>query len=523
MEKIAKWLSPSLQDIVTGVVFIIIIISLPQIKVFDTWWHLKTGEIITQTKSIPQIDTYSHTAYGKPWVDHEWLAQISLHKIYQFFNINGLILWNAIIPALTICLLFSLLMLKGFDPLLNTFLCIVAFVGTAGIWSCRPHIITIFLIVVLFYLLAKYKYTNKNLYLYLIPPIMIFWINWHSGFIIGFVILLTYLLGNWIEGKINPSCPQNLKKSQEKKLLLTIIVSLLAIFINPYTYKAVVHPFLYMSGNLPNKAYISEWSSPNFRSAQEFVIYTLFLTMILALSRKRISMPDLLFILGFLFLSFDARRHVAIFVLATTPILATHLNEILCKLSSRIKNMTKINPLSKINNYFISRGKGFYENELKLNKHTLLILFFITISFFVLSKKHSHLFKIGIEESNYPIKAAKFIKEKNIKGNMFNLYHWGGYLIFKLHPDHKVFIDGRNEIHGHDTLKKYYRLLFAKNNWEKVVKEYNIDYFLVDKDAAIRQVLLGTNDWKEIYSDKTSSIIIRSDLEISGIMNQELE
>ena len=57
-------------------------------------------------------------------------------------------------------------------------------------------------------------------------------------------------------------------------------------------------------------------------------------------------------------------------------------------------------------------------------------------------------------------------------------------------------------------LKKYYMLLYAKNNWQKVTDEYKINYFLVDKDAAIRQVLLSTNNWKEIYSDSVSSIII---------------
>lgn len=510
MEKLAKWLSPSLQDIITAIVFIVIIIALPQVKDFDIWWHLKTGEIITQTKTIPQIDTYSYTNYGKPWVDHEWLSQVFLYKAYQYFNINGLVLWNALMPAITLALLFSLLMLEGFNPLLNAFLCVLAFVGTAGIWSCRPHLLTTFFFVLLFYLLTKYRKTNKNFYIYLIPFIMLAWVNWHSGFIIGFVVLLTYLVGNFLEHKINPLKNNILNKHQLKKLMMVTALSCIIIFLNPYTYKAVFHPFLYMSGKLPNKDFISEWASPNFRNATEFVLYTLFFTGILALSKKRISITNLFFFLGFLFLSLDARRNIAVYVLGTTPILAIHLNEVLISLSSKISKLKKINTASKINNYFISRSKMFYENEIILNKHIFLIAFITTISYMVLSGRYDKFFNIGIDKKNFPIKAVEYIKENHISGNMFNLYHWGGYLIYNLYPNEKVFVDGRNEIHGFDMLKKYYRLLFAKEHWEKVVNEYNINYFLTDKNAAIRQVLLSTNDWKEIYSDDNSSLIIKT-------------
>ena len=41
----------------------------------DLWWHLKVGETIWNTRSIPSADAYSFTVHGHPWMDHEWLAQ----------------------------------------------------------------------------------------------------------------------------------------------------------------------------------------------------------------------------------------------------------------------------------------------------------------------------------------------------------------------------------------------------------------------------------------------------------------
>ena len=40
----------------------------------DLWYHLKIGEIIWNTHSIPRVDLFSFTAYGHPWMAQEWLS-----------------------------------------------------------------------------------------------------------------------------------------------------------------------------------------------------------------------------------------------------------------------------------------------------------------------------------------------------------------------------------------------------------------------------------------------------------------
>src|SRR5690242_1130399 len=38
----------------------------------DTWWHLKYGETILQTRQFPTVDTWSFTVHGMPRVAYEW-------------------------------------------------------------------------------------------------------------------------------------------------------------------------------------------------------------------------------------------------------------------------------------------------------------------------------------------------------------------------------------------------------------------------------------------------------------------
>ena len=49
----------------------------------DTWWLLRAGEDIWQSGSVPLIDTYSHTAAGRYWWNHEWLTEIVFYGAHR--------------------------------------------------------------------------------------------------------------------------------------------------------------------------------------------------------------------------------------------------------------------------------------------------------------------------------------------------------------------------------------------------------------------------------------------------------
>ena len=49
----------------------------------DAWWHLRTGELITASHSVPHSDPYSYTRFGQPWVAHEWLSDVVIYRLYR--------------------------------------------------------------------------------------------------------------------------------------------------------------------------------------------------------------------------------------------------------------------------------------------------------------------------------------------------------------------------------------------------------------------------------------------------------
>src|SRR6185369_17864618 len=57
----------------------------------DLWWHLKAGQQIIDTRSIPHTDDYSFTKQGSEWVAHEWLSELFMAAIYKLTGLTGLV------------------------------------------------------------------------------------------------------------------------------------------------------------------------------------------------------------------------------------------------------------------------------------------------------------------------------------------------------------------------------------------------------------------------------------------------
>src|SRR5215813_14636343 len=72
----------------------------------DMWWHLKTGEVIWTTHTIPTTDLFSYTTNHHAWIPHEWLSQVLIYGAYRWGGYSGLMLF--------LCLCTSALLVAGY-------------------------------------------------------------------------------------------------------------------------------------------------------------------------------------------------------------------------------------------------------------------------------------------------------------------------------------------------------------------------------------------------------------------------
>ena len=122
----------------------------------------------------------------------------------------------------------------------------------------------------------------------------------------------------------------------------------------------------------------------------------------------------------------------------------------------------------------------------------------------------------GISLRSFPIKAVDFLVENKVKGNFFNDFNAGAYLVGRCFPDIKVFIDGRTEVYGPDFFN-FYVQLWEKDNPEVfagALDKFNITGALLNSvqqpiPPRIINYLENSKEWIPVYFDFDGVIYLK--------------
>lgn len=427
----------------------------------DFGWHLQTGRYILE-HGIPYRDLFTYTASTFSWINHEWLHDVLIAFIY---NKGGYTLLATFFAALWTIAIFLASRKQKWLVMVFAALAIIPYVGI------RPVVWSILLFSLLERLLEKKKQATKII----LPLLFLIWANLHGGFFVGLIIIAGHRLFT------------------KKISLVTIIFSFLATFINPYGIR------LYEElGRTVFDGYIRfkllEWQPFIFNAYAIFYI-ALFISFSLFVNRNKAIKHKLPFIPVLLFMTcLTSTRNTPLFIVSSLRYLETYIHSFLKLLPKDLKG-----------------GKLFIWRILQICAFGVLLWGVISTS--VISKDR---------QREYPQKAVIYLKRYGCKGNLFNNYNYGGYLIWKL-PEKKVYIDGRmpSWSTGSGTyLRQYLQVLqdqaFRKNQFAK----YSITCALLRKAQKRSLTFMEKEDgdklakslihegWKKVAEDEDSILLI---------------
>ena len=244
----------------------LIFITLRPVTDPDFWWHLKTGQLISQTQQIPKQDPFSYTALGKPWTTHEWLSELMIFKIFQAGSFAALILTFSLI--ITAAYLLVYLRCPGSSrPYIAGFALIIGAAASAPLWGVRPQMITLLFFSLFLYLLERYRQEQQLRFLIPLPLLMLVWVNLHGGYILGLGVMGVYIAGAVIELIWQATHAKTaIRETFRPVLTLTgmFIGSVLAALINPNGVRILTYPFETLTDPAMH-AFIQEWFPPDFR------------------------------------------------------------------------------------------------------------------------------------------------------------------------------------------------------------------------------------------------------------------
>jgi hypothetical protein len=111
------------------------------------------------------------------------------------------------------------------------------------------------------------------------------------------------------------------------------------------------------------------------------------------------------------------------------------------------------------------------------------------------------------EMQRFPARAAAFLQTHPPSGPIFNHYDWGGYLIWKLYPGTRVFIDGRADLYGKPLLDQFANTYQFKGDWQQTLQQWRIDTVLVPPDSALATGLRTSPGWTVTYEDPQAVVL----------------
>jgi len=455
----------------------------------DFWWHLRTGQFIIQTHTIPHTDPFSYTMVGKPWVTHEWLSEILIYVLFQLGSYGLLILTFSIL--ITAAFLLTYLRCPAETrPYVAGFVLILGAISTAPTWGVRPQMISLLLASLFLFLLDHYR-RNGNLYfLVALPFIMLIWVNLHAGYFLGLVLIGFFIAG----GMINLLLSGFLKNEQIVSvptlksilsLCITLGVCVLVTLANPNGVLIIIYPFQTLTSSSMQQ-FIQEWFSPDFHQLMWQPLAWLIVALIGAgiVSKKSISTTNILLTIGFGYAALISMRNIPFFALAAIPVLAEQVGSLI-KIRKVVYDPTRL---------------------FRLIVPILLvgILMITCLRFIQVVQEQPR-----TEAENFPKTAVNWLQDHAPTGNLFNSYNWGGYLIWRLFPQYRVYIDGRADVYGDAFILDYLSIYNAKPGWEDKLNTQDIQTVLVESDAPLAGVLSQSPPWHVSFKDRQNTIFVK--------------
>jgi hypothetical protein len=495
---------------ITDVIFLLLLLALAygglqQRLLGDagTGWHIRSGQQMLATHAIPRADSFSYTMPGHPWFAWEWLYDLGAGVLYSRLGLNGVIFLSALLIAGVFAGLFRKAVTRTRYPMMAAFLVVLAIFASSIHFLARPHLFTWAFTLIFWDILENATATGSARRLYWLPALMLLWVNIHGGFLVGLALMgLYFLAAVWETMTAQMADERTAARTVARRLGMAGLLTFIATFINPYGYKLWLHIHEYLGSRFYMNN-IQEFLSPNFHGAAEkFFAALLLLSLLgLAVNRSRLRASQLLVILFSVYFGLYAARNIPIasilLVLTASPLLAGAVEQ-----GSAAEELAP-----RARNLFL-RWKNFAARtaatELRLSGHVLPLV--AVVLTFVVCLNGGRLgarplMLAHFDGKRFPMAASNLLAAQGIRSQVFNPDYWGGYLIYRLGPNYKVFMDDRHDFYGEPFVRDYIKVKRIQPGWQEVLDKNKVNWVLVPPDWTLANALKELPQWRVLYDD----------------------
>lgn len=446
----------------------------------DLGWHLRNAQWLLRQHAFLRQDIYSFSVRGKPWMDHEWLAEIPFYLGWRWFGDRGIFMMSYAAVTTVLLGIFALATIQSRNAK-AAFLASLLAIALASV-SFGPRTLLFGWIFLVVELAILYRFRSAPNWLWVLPPLFLVWVNCHGSWLIGLVVLETFALSGCVEGNWGSIEAQRWSVPQARKLACVSALSVAALFVNPYGWRLVAYPFNLAFHQKLNIANVIEWRSLDFHSPRgKLVLAVLAMSILLQLiCRRKWILHEVAFLLLGIYAGFTYSRFLFLAAILIVPLLAKDLRQF-------------------VPDYSSERDKPWLNASI-----IVLCVAAICVRF----PKNRQLLRA--ESTQYPVDAETYLAHLHPDGNVLNDYLWGGYMVWNVRQI-PVFIDSRVDIFEYNGIFKDYLDLTQLRGTFGILDKYSIQYVLFSKHSPVSYLLKHSKGWKIDYQDKTTILFERAD------------
>jgi len=463
--------------VATGVLIPVIVIAQSPLAAIDLAYHLRAGDIMFDTHAILRTDVFTAAAYGRPWLNQQWLAQIIMTTAFGLGGWFGLVALRAFLEALVLTFVFLACRAAGAATKRAAWLTLTGGVMLTFAFKLRPQLFGMICFAVTAWLVARRRTHPEGVWL--VIPITVLWANLHGSFFLAPLLLgLACVEDRWARGRVS------------RTLLLAGFGSLLATMVNPYGYRVWSYAVGLATNHVIRNS-IEEWGPPTIETVTGIVFF-LSIVVVAALLIARVRRPvpwgSLVPLVVFLAIALVALRGVSWWTMVAVIVLAGVL-------SDRPARLERRDPSGRINAVIVA------------------LLAVVAVGSLLRWMPYTGPdMPTGEQLAFAPVGITRDLQRTLGPGEvLFNAQKWGSWLEFEF-PRNPVIVDSRIEVIPLSVWRNYGAVSTGVEGWQATLDAWDVDVAVLarDQQGPLIPKMQADPGWRLVYEDAEGLIFRRA-------------
>jgi hypothetical protein len=468
---------------ITAAALLLLVLTVQPLRDTDVWWHLALGRYIA-ANGIPAQEPFSFLPAAYPWVGQQWLYEVVLTGLIGAGGaaLASVVMGVAAVAALVVAALAVPRSARIPGPWLAAAM-VVSGLVMAEVVGVRGQVLSVLGVALVLFVITRWR-EGRSGFLWILPPLFLFWANLHAGFIAGLVILAVAAL---IARPLAPATAV-----PRRAMSLAIIGSLAATLINPAGFG--IYPYILETFANPTLTQgIVEWASPDFHGLwlRVFEVSVVALVFLWATGGGP-TLLDLVLAMGTLVATLLAQRNVSLFAIVALPQIALY--------GHRAWTM-RVAPL-------LARRRSIPLRASPLVGGACVAAVAAAVAV-TLVPQLTPTAAASFEAGRYPVASTNYVSTHYPGQRLYSIDTWGGYLVYRFPQGRVVFLYDETAVFGDTALQRYLDIHLLRPGWTGVLLQENIHRAIVPA-ASQETSALHEIGWTIDCYDATSASVVMS-------------